>query len=384
MIQSLGEISVDHETEQLVCKTLGSEERKRLAALVRTLAPGARIKIDGGFLVFDLSTALALRHKRERIPVRWSEEAAGLVDNFAAGYANLGRARRRIQEIRREGVAEQILSGYPQAECLDAHQVIAVAAMTDPAILGLCLFDEQGVGKTVMAVHAFDRLKRLGEADILLVFAPKNMLEEWKKDFIRFMADKYRVTVVTGSKGEKYDRLMCAADVYVTNYETAHHLEQPLRSFLSRHPGRVILAVDESFFVKNRATKRAAAVRRLRHLCTRAWVLCGTPAPNNALDVVHQFDVADGGTTFAGIDLPKDPQALRQTVKQAVELRGIYLRRLKRQVFPDLPDKRFERVLVPMEPQQRQLYSDSLSALIADVEAVDERGFEKQFTSFLG
>lgn len=383
MTQNLGEIFIDHGTETLVCKTQDSQGRRRLAALAKKLAPGASVKMDGGFLVFDLPTALALRNKRATVPVRWSEEAAGFVDNFAASYASLGRARRRLSQLQDNGVAEAAFCDYPAKANLDPHQLIAVAAMTDPAILGICLFDEQGVGKTVMAIHAFDRLKQIGEADILLVFAPKNMLEEWKKDFSRFMGDKYRVTVVTGSKGEKYDQLLSTAAVYVTNYETAHLLERPLRSFLSRNAGRVILAVDESFFVKNRITKRAAAVRRLRHLCSRSWVLCGTPAPNNAMDVVHQFDVADGGATFAGVDLPKEPEALRQTIKQAVELRGVYLRRLKQHVFPDLPKKRFERVLVPMEAHQRQLYADSLSALAADVEAEDERGFKKQLTSFL-
>ena len=120
--------------------------------------------------------------------------------------------------------------------------------------------------------------------------------------------------------------------MYITNYETAHLFEQPLRSFLLRKRGRVVLVVDESFFVKNRETQRSAAVRRLRHLCNRCWVLCGTPAPNNALDVVHQFDLADSGVAFASVKLPKDPEALRRTIKETVEQKGVYLRRLKRDV----------------------------------------------------
>jgi SNF2 family DNA or RNA helicase len=384
LTQNLADIFVEPATGTLLCKARDSEGRARLAALARKLAPGASIKVDGGLLALDLRAALALRNKRGALSIRWSEEAAGFVDNFAASYASLGRARRRLSQLQQSGMAEEVLSHYPAKMNLDAHQLVAVAAMSDPAILGICLFDEQGVGKTVMAIHAFDRLKQTGEADTLLVFAPKNMLEEWRRDFSRFMGDKHRLAVVTGSKGEKYDQLLGKAAVYVTNYETAHLLEGPLRSFLRRRAGRVVLAVDESFFVKNRATKRAAAVRRLRHLCSRSWVLCGTPAPNNALDVVHQFDVADGGATFAGIELPKEPYALRQKIKEVVELRGVYLRRLKQDVLPDLPKKCFERVLVPMEAEQRQLYAGSLSALAADVEAVDERGFKKQLTSFLG
>ncbi len=383
MRESFGQITFDPEGEAVVCKTRDPQIRRRVAALVKKLTPGAKLNLDGTFLILDLPSALALRSQGQKIPLRWSEQAAGFIDNFAASYANFGKARQRLCQLQQEGFAEQILSDYPARENLDAHQLVAVAAMTDPVIQGICLFDEQGVGKTVMAIHAFDRLRQLEEADALLVFAPKNMLEEWKKDFHRFMDHRYLVRTVTGSRGEKYDQLFSKADVYVTNYETAHLLERPLRSFLNQHFGRVALAVDESFFVKNRATKRAAAVCRLRHLCNRCWVLCGTPAPNNALDVVHQFDVADGGVTFAGIKLPKDPEALRRTIKETVEQKAVYLRRLKRDVLPDLPQKRFEQVLIPMEPEQGRLYADALRRLVSDVEAIDDTTFKKHFTSFL-
>src|SRR5258708_2620602 len=48
---------------------------------------------------------------------------------------------------------------------LDPHQIVAVAAMTVPGLAGLCLFDEQGSGKTVMAIAAFDILKQAKEID---------------------------------------------------------------------------------------------------------------------------------------------------------------------------------------------------------------------------
>src|SRR5260370_26510940 len=100
----------------------------------------------------------------------------------------------------------------------------------------------------------------------------------------------------------------------MTNYETGRIFEQSLRSFMMRKRGRVVLVVDESFFVKNRDARRSASVRRLRPFCNRCWVLCGTPAPNHALDVVHQFDIADGGVTFIGVNLPKEPAVLRSTI----------------------------------------------------------------------
>jgi SNF2 family DNA or RNA helicase len=381
-VTDFGSIMFDPESERFTCLVRDAQDRRNASAVIRKV--GAAIPaIAGGSLVFDLRSAVALRSSSEAGRFGWSEEAIRLIETFAANYASIGNARRRIRELQDIDVARAALSDYDHGNNLDIHQVIAVAAMSDPAIRGLCLFDEQGAGKTVMAIHAFDRLRDRGEKYKMLVFAPKNMVQEWAKDFKKFFGGKYVVSTVIGSRNEKYDALREPADVYVANYETAHLQEGALRSLLNRNFGRFVMVVDESFFVKNRQTKRAAAVRKLRHLCDRCWVLCGTPAPNHALDVVHQFDVADGGVTFGETSLPDDPQKLCCEIQQAVEQRGIYLRRLKHDVLPSLPVKNFERVSVPMEEEQRRLYSAALTQLVGDVEAASDIEFKQSMGSFL-
>jgi len=377
-----GKITLDAETGGFRCKAASEIHRRKIRTMFKNIAPGGRFSHDGGLLRFDIKTALAIRSGRD-LPFAWSPEAASFIDNFAANYALRTSARRRLQALLDPVEATSALSGYPLIDNLDEHQQVAVAAMTDPLMSGLCLFDEQGVGKTVMAIHAFDRLVELRQSTTLLVFAPKNMLLTWKTDFSRFVGDKYKIEIVTGDRRNKRHKLLTAADVYVTNYETAHLMEDSLRALILRNHGRLVMVVDESFFVKNAQTDRGKAVRRLRNFVNRCWVLCGTPAPNEALDVVHQFDVADCGVTFNSVALPNDPQELRFTIQDLVEKRGLYLRRLKRDVFPDLPKKNFETVSVPMEPIQRELYTKALSGLIAQVEASDESAFRKALPSFL-
>ncbi len=379
----LGELVLDGETGEPVVKAASDSARAQLTSMLRRLVPNSTVSRDGSFLNVDIPAAMALRSEGARISLAWSKEAAGMIDNFAVAYATRGRARRRLQELLETGFADIALADYEPRTRLDSHQLVAVAAMTDPYIRGLCLFDEQGVGKTVMAIHAFDRLVKKGEVESALIFAPKNMLQVWKTDFAKFFGEEYRVKLITGSKNEKYDALSEPAHVYVANYESADSQESPLRSLLRRAPGRIVLIVDESFFVKNRDAKRAGAVRRLRHFSDRCWVLCGTPAPNRALDVIHQFDVADGGVTFSSVTIPKDPELVKSIIKGVVESRGLYLRRLKQDVLPDIPPKSFERIVVPMEPEQSQLYLNELNQLVTDVQSVDDQHFHKDLRSFL-
>jgi SNF2 family DNA or RNA helicase len=93
--------------------------------------------------------------------------------------------------------------------------------------------------------------------------------------------------------------------------------------------------------------------------------------------------VADGGVTFSSVPIPSDPELLRSTIKRVVESRGLYLRRLKRDVLPDIPPKSFERIVVPMETEQRQLYVNELQQLVSDVQSVNDQGFKKECRSFL-
>ncbi len=93
----------------------------------------------------------------------------------------------------------------------------------------------------------------------------------------------------------------------------------------------------------------------------------------------------DFGLTFAGVDVPKDRDAARPVVQRAIEERGLFVRHLKRVALPGIPLKRFHRVLMPLQPQQRRLYGAALRDrdLVLDLRATDDAAFHRRITSFL-
>ncbi|MGH9905442.1 MAG: helicase-related protein, partial [Pyrinomonadaceae bacterium] len=133
----------------------------------------------------------------------------------------------------------------------------------------------------------------------------------------------------------------------------------------------------------NLDAKRTKALRRLREWCGRAFVLCGTPAPNSPYDVVQQFNIVDFGLTFDGLVIPEDRDRARGVVQRAVEARGLYVRHLKTQVLPDLPSKRFNRILIPLQPDQEKLYASALKDFIMDLRSSDDHTFRRRLGSFL-
>jgi SNF2 family DNA or RNA helicase len=263
---------------------------------------------------------------------------------------------------------------------LDDHQVVNVAVMTIPGGWGTCVFDEQGTGKTLTLICAFDVLAERNEVDVLVVVAPKSMVKEWAVEFGRFTGDLYRVAVADGSRQEKASALQQGADVVVLNYEAVVSLQEDLRLLARRC--RIVLAIDESYNVKNPDARRTAAIAELREWCTRCFVLCGTPAPNSPVDLVSQFDVVDFGYTFDGVremDILAEPQLIRD----AITARGLYTRHLKDVVLPDLPRKRFNELLLDLSGEQRRLYATALDRLVDDLEHTDDTTFRRQLVSFL-
>src|SRR5687767_1409429 len=104
MSEYLGELVLDTETGLPIIKAASDSTRAQLISKLRRLAPTSTVVRDGSFLKVDLQAAMALRSEGACNSLAWSNEAAGMVDNFAVGYATRGRARRRLLELLQLGV----------------------------------------------------------------------------------------------------------------------------------------------------------------------------------------------------------------------------------------------------------------------------------------
>jgi SNF2 family DNA or RNA helicase len=353
-------------------------------AAVRAAAPGAPTRSCPEGLWVAGEAADSLLGPTPGVELRWAPEARRFAENRRQARRVHPGLWEEVARIRQGGraLAEDYLAGVDGLDVLDDHQWVNVAAMTLPDGFGLCVFDEQGAGKTVTYIFAFDVLVGRNKADFTLIVAPKSMVAEWPRDFDRFKSGLYKVQVVTGTAREKRAAITSGADVLVTNYETVISMEDELRAMFRRDPERAVLAVDESFYAKNLEARRTRALRRLREWCGRAFVLCGTPAPNSPHDLIQQFNIVDFGLTFAGVELPDDRESATPVVQEAIEERGLFVRHLKADVLPDLPPKQFHRVLVPLQPDQQRLYQGALRDLILDLRATDDQTFQRELASF--
>jgi SNF2 family DNA or RNA helicase len=342
-------------------------------------AAGLRGRRQGSSVLVRFADAAALLDH----DIEWDRAARAAVTNRQRVASAASEILAQVQAVLAAGPASAraALAGHKWADRLDDHQILNVAALTLPGGWGGCIFDEQGTGKTPTTVAIFDRLVELGEVDVLVVVAPKSMVGEWPVEIERFGYGLYATAVVTGTNAQKAAAIASGADVLVTNYEGLVSAID-LFELLARR-AKIMLAVDESFFVKNPDSARTAAVSAFREYCTRAYVLCGTPAPNSPADIVTQFDLVDFGLTFAGVKLDADPDIAAAQAMAAMQDRGLYVRNLKRVVLPELPDRAFNEVTVPMAALQRNAYEAALNRLILDLRTTSEEAYARSILSFL-
>lgn len=351
-----------------------------LAANVRNALPaaeGVRV-VDGAVRITVSQATWMIEHGKPEI--EWSRDAVRFIENRARV-----NDRRDVEESHRiltlgADELKPLVEGCRLLPLLDDHQLRNVALMTITDSSGACIFDEQGTGKTISVVAAFDLLVERNEADVLLVVAPKSMVGEWKVEVDRFTKNGYKVVVLDGSRQAKADALTSGADVYVCNYETLMAIPDNLRLLCER--SRVVIAADESFTVKNPDAGRTQALARVREWCARAFALCGTPAPNDASDVISQVSLVDLGRAFAGVRLSQDPDEQRDQIRDVIQRDVVFSRNLKSVVLPDLPGRTFTELRIEMEPEQQDLYLSVAGALVDDLQRVSDAEFRADYSSY--
>jgi len=263
---------------------------------------------------------------------------------------------------------------------LEPAQSVAVAAMTVPDLLGLCLFDEQGSGKTVMTIAAFDILKSQRIIDAMIVVCPKSMVNEWPKDINRFLPGKYKVEVPSGDRQAKYKSALKAFDIIVTNFETIALMQSAISG--AAQTLNFLLVVDESFYVKNASALRSHITAEIRSNCKKCYLLCGSPAPNSPYDIINQFDLADLGYTFNNFSKSKDEKKDREIITKLVDTRGAFIRRLKTDILASVPTKNFHIIKANLKGRQLLLYEKARFELLLELKGLDNTTFKKHLASY--
>ena len=171
------------------------------------------------------------------------------------------------------------------------YQEYAISKLLDMKNAGLFL--DMGLGKTVIALTAIDKLIYEEFAvSRVLVIAPKRVAEDtWTTEAGKWdHLARLRISRVIGTAKQRAAALQQDADVYVINRENVVWLVDLLKKW----PFDMVV-VDELSIFKSSQAQRFKALRKVRPLIRRFVGLTGTPTPNGLMDLWPQMYLIDQG-----------------------------------------------------------------------------------------
>jgi SNF2 family DNA or RNA helicase len=242
------------------------------------------------------------------------------------------------------------------------------------------LADEMGLGKTLQTLALFRATQAAGglsERAPHLVICPTSLVFNWMAEAEKF-APQLKVLALDGPNRHKLFDQIPKSDLVITSYAL-------IRRDWERYAGLEFdtVVLDEAQHIKNRATQNAQAVKAIRS--KHRLVLTGTPLENSVLDLWSIFNFLMPGYLGSAKDfkeryegpITREKNADAQA-RLARRLKPFILRRLKRDVARDLPEKIEQVTFCELNEEQRALYQQVMEFSRKEVlEAVGAQGLGK-------
>ncbi len=249
----------------------------------------------------------------------------------------------------------------------------------DKLHMGGILADDMGLGKTVQVIAMLKATRKEGQTS--LVVAPTSLTYNWLSELTRFTPEM-SVMVLSGSSAQRASQIAHVrnardVDVLITSYPLIRRDVDLLKDMDFR-----FVILDEAQHIKNAGSVGAVAVKQL-HAQTR-FALTGTPMENSAGELWSIFDFVLPGYLLSYRAFLRTYQDGEDADDLRRRIRPFLMRRLKKDVLTELPDKIETTLTAQMTPEQEKVYQAAMVRLRDRVDHVmAEKGLGRGRTEVL-
>lgn len=254
---------------------------------------------------------------------------------------------------------------------LRPYQVVGYQWLKTLAYYGMggILADDMGLGKTLQAIVYI--CSNPGQKT--LVVCPTSLAYNWQEEFEKFSPD-IRTRIISGAPKERAAMIedMADIDVLITTYPL-------IRKDIDVYQKMTFdnFFIDEAQFIKNPSSLGAKAVKAVK--ARHRFALTGTPIENALSELWSIFDFIMPGffprySKFSDIYEKPIMRGEDEKMMQELKLRiqPFILRRMKKQVLRDLPDKIETMRMAEMTKKQEKIYLSYLSRIQSEIKDNDQ------------
>ena len=270
------------------------------------------------------------------------------------------------------------------SEILRPYQMVGYKWLKtlDKYKFGGILADDMGLGKTIQIISVLlDYKQNCNENRASIVISPSSLSLNWKNEIEKF-APSLNIKVVRGTATERKEiiRDVDKYDLIITSYDL---LKRDIDIYKDKNYNFRYIIADEAQYLKNSNTKNAKAIKQLN--ADTRFALTGTPIENSLAELWSIFDFIMPGYLFSykefkstyetAIVKDEDKETMKK-LKMLIE--PFILRRTKKEVLTELPEKTITVLNNEMEEEQKKIYLSYLVQAKQELqEEININGYEK-------
>lgn len=244
--------------------------------------------------------------------------------------------------------------------------------------MGGILADDMGLGKTLQTIVYIASIKEQNEHEKFLIVCPSSLIYNWQDEIENF-APHLSSIVITGTPKERQDMIESNAemDVLITSYplirrDVTYYEKQKFHTVF----------IDEAQYIKNADSLNAKSVKLL--VSDHKFALTGTPIENSLSELWSIFDFIMPNYLFNHTKfvnyyekpIMKEEEGVLEDLNKRIL--PFILRRMKKDVLLELPEKVETKMLTDMEEEQKKVYLSYMENIKQEIsQEIKENGIEK-------
>lgn len=245
--------------------------------------------------------------------------------------------------------------------------------------LGGILADDMGLGKTLQTITYITSCLSKDKDAIFLVVSPTSLVFNWQEEFEKF-APHVSTVIVEGTPEERIEQINHASDVDVVI--TSYPLIRRDIEYYTMHQFHTMF-IDEAQFIKNPGSQNAKSVKQVH--AKHKFALTGTPIENSLSELWSLFDFIMPDYLYNHSKFVErfEKPIVKDGRKEVLEDLGKHiepfiLRRMKKEVLTELPDKIESKMMAEMTAEQEKVYQAYLQNIREELTVqINQNGVEK-------
>ncbi len=227
----------------------------------------------------------------------------------------------------------------------------------DKTGFGGILADEMGLGKSIQTIYFIKELLKENKDYKFLIVSPTSLAYNWEQEILKFEPNiRYKVLVGLKKKRHEEQQDISNCNILITTYGLLREDKEFYQAIKFK-----VMIIDEAQNIKNNNTEVTKTVKSME--ADTKIALTGTPIENSTIELWSIFDyimpgflgsVETFGKRYKVNDFDEDTNKKLENLNNLIK--PFILRRKKKDVIKDLPDKIENNIYVELTKEQKKIY----------------------------